>query len=81
MPRKESKAVPEGNGPVSQQEEIGPGQPTLADVYRMFKERFDQSDRYWDSMKSHFDQQKKKLDELMEMTREKKSAYSKPRAG
>ena len=65
MPRKESKAVPEDNGPVPQQEEFGSGQPTLADVYRMMKERFDQSDRYWDSMKTHFE---KKLDELVEMT-------------
>ena len=46
MPRKESKPVPEGDdGPVPQQEKFGFGQPTLADVYRMFKERFDQSDR------------------------------------
>ena len=41
MPRKESEAaVPEGNGPVSQQEEFGSGQPTLADVYRMVKKVF-----------------------------------------
>ena len=34
MPRKESKAVPEGNdGPVPKQEEFGSGQPTLVDVY------------------------------------------------
>ena len=33
MTRKESKAVPEGNGPVPQQEEFGSGEPTLADVY------------------------------------------------
>ena len=46
MPRKESKVVPEGNdGPVPQQEEFGSGQPTLADVCRMFKERPDKSDR------------------------------------
>ena len=46
MPRKESKAVPEGNdGPVPQQEEFGSGQPTLADVCRVFKERLDKSDR------------------------------------
>ena len=36
----------------------------------MIKERFDQSDRYLDKMKSHFDHQEKKLDEFMEMTRE-----------
>ena len=33
MPRKESEAVPEGNGPVPQQEELGSGQPTLEDLY------------------------------------------------
>ena len=70
MPRKESKVVPEGNdGPVPQQEEIVSGQPTLVDVYRMFKERFDQSKRYWYSLRSQLDQQVKKLDELKEMTR------------
>ena len=67
MPRMESKAVPEGNDPVSQQEEFGSGQPTLADVYRMFEQRFDQSDRYWYSIKIYFDQQEKKLDDSMEM--------------
>ena len=36
MPRKESGAVPEGNGPVPQQEEFGSGEPTLAEVYRLF---------------------------------------------
>ena len=41
MPRKESEAVPERNGPVPQQEEFGSGEPTLADVYRLFVERFD----------------------------------------
>ena len=41
MPRKESETVPEGNGPVPQQEEIGSGEPKLADVYRLFEERFD----------------------------------------
>ena len=65
MPRKESKAVPEGNdGPVPQQKEFGSGQPTLADVYRMFKEQFDRSDRYWYGMRSQLDQQVKKLDEM-----------------
>ena len=41
MPRKESEAVPVGNGPVPQQEEFGSGEPTLADVCRLFEERFD----------------------------------------
>ena len=69
MPRKESETAPEGNGSIPRQEEFGPDQSTLADVYRFFKERLDQSDRYRDGMKSHFDQQEKKLKELMEMTR------------
>ena len=69
MPRKESEAVPEGNGPVSRQEEFGPDQPTLADANRMYQERLDQLDRYWDRMKSHFDQQEKNMDKLIEMTR------------
>ena len=34
MPRKESEAVPEGNGPVRQQEKFGSGQLTLVDTYR-----------------------------------------------
>ena len=69
MPRKESKAVPEGNGPVPCQDTFGSGQPTIADLHRMIEERFDQSDRYLNRMKNHFDQQEKKLHELMEMTR------------
>ena len=39
MPRKESEAVPEGNGSVPQQEEFGSNQPTLADVYRTIEMR------------------------------------------
>ena len=45
MPRKESKAIPEDNDPVSQQEEFGSDQPTMADVYRMIEELFDKLDR------------------------------------
>ena len=41
MLRKASEAVPEGNGPILQQEEFGSGQPTMEDVYRMIKEAFD----------------------------------------
>ena len=44
MPRKETEAVPEGNGPVPQQEKIGSGQPTLVDVYRKIEELLD---RWW----------------------------------
>ena len=79
MPRNWSEAVPEGYDPIPQQEEFVSGQHTLAGVYRMFKERFDQSGRYWDNLKSHFDQQEKKLDELMEMARgtSQRVSYSK----
>ena len=50
MPRKESEAVPEGNGPILQQEEFGSGQPTMEDVYRMMKETFDRWDRKLDEI-------------------------------
>ena len=40
MPRKESEVL-EGNGPVPQREEFGSDESTLADVYRLFEERFD----------------------------------------
>ena len=33
MPRKVIKAVPEGNDPVPQKEELGSGQPTMENVY------------------------------------------------
>ena len=64
MPRKESEAVPEGNCPVPDQDEFESDQPTMVELYRMTKEPFDQSDRYLDMMKSHFDEQDTKLDEL-----------------
>ena len=63
MPRTKDKAVPEGNGPLLQHYEFGPGQPTLADVYRHFKERFD---KQLNIMESHFDQQDKMLDDITE---------------
>ena len=59
MPRKGSEAVPESNGPVPQQEEFGSGHPMLADVYRLFEERFE---RQLKGVKSHLD----KMDELAE---------------
>ena len=61
MPRKKSEAVPEGNGPAPQQEEFGSGQPTLVDVYQRFEEILDRQLK----LMSRFDQQEKKLDELM----------------
>ena len=50
MPRNWSKAVPEGNELVSQQEEFGSDQSTLADIYRMVEELFDKSDRNMDQL-------------------------------
>ena len=41
MVRKASEAVPEGNDPVPQKEELASGQSTLADIYRVCVERFD----------------------------------------
>ena len=46
MPRKWSKAVPEGNGLVPH-EEVGSDQPTMADL---FKELFDKPDRKLDAL-------------------------------
>ena len=55
---KESEAVPEGKCPVPQQEEFGSGEPTLADVYRLFEEKFDRQqermDSFFDGMDSSF---------------------------
>ena len=60
MLRKESDAVPEGNDPVPQQDELGSGQTTLVGAIRMLYERMD----------SHFNRQKKKMDKrIMKMTR------------
>ena len=60
MLRKESDVVPEGNGPVPQQEEFDSGQPALVDAIRMLYERMD----------SRSDRQEKMLDEIIvKMTR------------
>ena len=73
MLRKESEAVPEGNCPVPQQEEFGSGEPTLADVYRIFEEIFDRQhkrmDSVFDGMDSGFDRWNKKLDEISDEMR------------
>ena len=73
MPRKESEAVPEGNGSVPQQEEFGSGEPTLEDVYRLFEARFDIQqkimDSFYDGMDSCFDRWNRKLDEISNETR------------
>ena len=52
--RKASKTVPEGNGPVLQKKELGSGQLTMGDVYRLCVERFDKMDDRWN----------KKMDEI-----------------
>ena len=59
MLRKESKAVPECNGPVPRKEELGPGQLTLGDVYRLCVERFD---RQMEIIENRFDRQLKRMD-------------------
>ena len=66
MPRKEGKPGPKGNGPVPHNDEFGFREPTMADLYRLIEGRLDKSDRSLERMISHFDQQDKKLDELME---------------
>ena len=70
---KESEAVPEGKCPVPQQEEFGSGEPTLADVYRLFEEIFDRQqermDSFFDGMDSCFDRWNKKLDEISDEMR------------
>ena len=59
MLRKESEAVPEGNGPVPQQDEFGSGQPTLVDALRKIKKalkvchrRFNKMEEYVDDLRS-----------------------------
>ena len=70
MLRKESEAVPEGNGPLPQQEDFGSGQPTLEEVYRMLCEvigsRFD---RQLKRMDSCFDRWDRKMDEISDEMR------------
>ena len=60
MPRKQDKAVPEGNDPVPQHDEVGPDQPTSADIHRLFEERLD---RQLNQIKSHFDEHTEKMRE------------------
>ena len=63
MPRKESEAVSEGNGPVHEREEFASGQPTLENVYRVLKEGFKKMDSYINQMNR----------KLKEITDEKRS--------
>ena len=65
MLRKESKAVPEGKGPVPQKEELESGQLTMRDVYRLLVERFDRQVEIMDSRFDRMDDRlEKKLDEI-----------------
>ena len=54
MLRKASEAVPEGNDPVPQKEDLGSGQPTVEDVYRRIK-----------LMMSHFEEQTEILEKRL----------------
>ena len=42
------KAVLEGNDPARHHAEVGPGELTMADLYRMMTDRFDRSDNQFD---------------------------------
>ena len=61
MLRKASKAVPQGNDPVPQKEELESDQPTVEDVYRMMKKAFDRWDKKRDEIS---DEMKKRLTRL-----------------
>ena len=65
MLQKASKTVPEGNGPVPQEEELRSGQLTLEDVYRLCVERFDRQLKTMDSFFDRMgDRLNKKFDEI-----------------
>ena len=66
MPRNWSEAVPESNGPIPQQEEFESGQPTLADVYRIFAERFERQRKGNKSFLDEMDMLSRKMDKLLE---------------
>ena len=67
MVRKATKAVPEGNGPVPQKEELGSGQLTWGDMYRLCEERFDRQLKIMDSFFDRMDDRlNKQLDESYE---------------
>ena len=61
MPRKKSKAVPEGNGPVLHHDEFGCGEPTMVNLCRILKKKLYRINKNLDRMLRHFDQQDKKL--------------------
>ena len=63
MLRKASKAVPEGNGPVPQKEELESGQLTMGDVYRLLVERFDRMDDRLDKKLDKISEEMRKMDQ------------------
>ena len=56
---KASETVPEGNDSVPLKEELGSGQPTMEDVYRMMEEAFDR----WDKKLDEISDEMKKMDQ------------------
>ena len=59
MLRKASEEVPEVNGPVPQKEELGSGQLTWGDVYRVMKVAFDR----WDKKLDEISDEMRKMDQ------------------
>ena len=59
MLRKASKTVPEGNGPVPQEEELEFGQLTMGDAFRLLIEKLD---RMQERMDSRFDRMLERMD-------------------
>ena len=69
IPRKRSKAVPEGNGPFSHPDGFVSGELTMAELYRMLEEKNNIMDKIFDRMTNHFD---RRLNKLIRKTRETK---------
>ena len=65
MLRKESEAVPEGNGPVPQQEKFGSVQPMLEDVYRKMKEVFEVWDTKMDKLLQEYKKEWSSMDKCL----------------
>ena len=65
MLRKASEAVPEGNDPVPQKEELGSGQPMMEDVYRMMKEALYRWDKKLDEISDKMEEQTEVLEKRL----------------
>ena len=74
MLRNRSKTAPGGNGSVPHHDEYGPDQPTMADIYRLFDERFDKE---LNRMKSHTISKIKSWMDLWR-TGKRQTAFSRP---